>query len=333
MINQRLISDARRRARKESRDTGRPYQTILEEIARNAGRRDWAAFVLDPADPVGPTSDDNVTAQQGSPDKEQTEPHAEKDWFPWIRSAEKGGFVPFMLGIAILIAVFLMPNYVRFSGDFSALACMFTLMTTGIGFIIYSVLHPIRAGGKDAPPAPLSRTLGMKTARRLLYRPLMRLCIAMTVMLILAEYGPLLMSGVRAETLNAYQQDVLSHRRIKIKGLNSAVPVIRVRRVDSRTDLSVVIIDARLLPRPMRDHRMGDDPAGLRMTQALKDNPVVRFTGTLDCTKQRFMATHVEVAPSYDAPAAMTKPLAPARHGGLLIDAGDAYSLCRGSYG
>lgn len=49
MTKQRLISDARRRARTLSVETGRPYQSYLDEVARLAGRADWKAFVADPA--------------------------------------------------------------------------------------------------------------------------------------------------------------------------------------------------------------------------------------------------------------------------------------------
>lgn len=49
MSNQPLIVAARRRARMLSRNTGKSYQTHLEEIARSAGRADWKAFQQDPA--------------------------------------------------------------------------------------------------------------------------------------------------------------------------------------------------------------------------------------------------------------------------------------------
>lgn len=57
MTNQRLISDARRRARALSVETGRPYQTHLDDVARLAGRADWKAFVADPA-PISPVKRD-----------------------------------------------------------------------------------------------------------------------------------------------------------------------------------------------------------------------------------------------------------------------------------
>lgn len=49
MTNQRLISDARRRARALSVETGRPYQSHLDDVAHLAGRADWRAFIADPA--------------------------------------------------------------------------------------------------------------------------------------------------------------------------------------------------------------------------------------------------------------------------------------------
>ena len=60
MTKQRLISDARRRARALSIETGRPYQSHLDDVARMAGRQDWKAFVDDPAamapvEPVDPS--------------------------------------------------------------------------------------------------------------------------------------------------------------------------------------------------------------------------------------------------------------------------------------
>lgn len=49
MTKQRLISDARRRARALSIETGRPYQSHLDDVANLAGRTDWKAFLSDPA--------------------------------------------------------------------------------------------------------------------------------------------------------------------------------------------------------------------------------------------------------------------------------------------
>lgn len=51
-MTQKLISDAKRRARAESRETGRSYQSLLEDIAHRAGRNGWSAFLLDPAEPI-----------------------------------------------------------------------------------------------------------------------------------------------------------------------------------------------------------------------------------------------------------------------------------------
>lgn len=49
MTKQRLISDARRRARALSMETGRPYQMLLDDVAQLAGRASWRIFVEDPA--------------------------------------------------------------------------------------------------------------------------------------------------------------------------------------------------------------------------------------------------------------------------------------------
>lgn len=49
MTSQRLISDARRRARALSVETGRPYQSHLDDVARLCGREDWKTFVADPS--------------------------------------------------------------------------------------------------------------------------------------------------------------------------------------------------------------------------------------------------------------------------------------------
>jgi hypothetical protein len=61
MTNQRLISDARRRARALSVETGRAYQTHLDDVARLAGRTDWKAFVADPAPLPPPGMETNST--------------------------------------------------------------------------------------------------------------------------------------------------------------------------------------------------------------------------------------------------------------------------------
>lgn len=72
MDKQRLITDARRRAKALSRADGRPYQTHLDEVARLTGRRDWREFVDNPATlPIptvaGPDTDAETTPQKGRP--------------------------------------------------------------------------------------------------------------------------------------------------------------------------------------------------------------------------------------------------------------------------
>lgn len=47
---EKLVAAAKRAARRLAKKTGRPYQTLLDDIARNAGRAHWAAFLADPVE-------------------------------------------------------------------------------------------------------------------------------------------------------------------------------------------------------------------------------------------------------------------------------------------
>lgn len=48
MVDDKLIEEARSRARLLSETSGLPYHTMLEEIARSAGRKGWAEYVRSP---------------------------------------------------------------------------------------------------------------------------------------------------------------------------------------------------------------------------------------------------------------------------------------------
>ena len=96
MTNQRLISDARRRARALSVETGRPYQTHLDDVARLAGRTDWKAFVADPA-PVPPPS---ITPASPTPPSSRTGLHRR---LACIAGAAIAATVPIAAAAAILI--------------------------------------------------------------------------------------------------------------------------------------------------------------------------------------------------------------------------------------
>ena len=67
MDRQRLITDARRRAKALSRNDGRPYQTHLDEIAQTAGRADWKAFVIDPGALPEASAAIRTTATEATP--------------------------------------------------------------------------------------------------------------------------------------------------------------------------------------------------------------------------------------------------------------------------
>jgi len=321
MTTQRLISDARRRARAESRETGRPYQTLLDEIAHRAGRSGWSAFVVDPAEPV--------SVDEGA--KEQATPTFDPDgrqWDDWIRSTEMIGHVPALVGVLLVVAAAFAPNYVRVDAPYAKEACVAVLV---LGLVLVAI--PLwRAGYRTLLLGALSwsapRPMGVRRAGRLVAGMAARVSLFLIVSTGFTEFGPLLMTGARADTIQGYESDVISHRTIRMQGPRRDTPVASYAALGDHARLSIVVADMRLQPRPMRALFMGDRVGGSRMSEAMKDSPVVRLSGTVDCTTGRFVLKRVEVAASYDAPAALTSPYRSKGGRGAAIDRADVQLLC-----
>lgn len=321
MTNQRLISDARRRARAESRETGRPYQTILDEIAHRAGRAGWSAFVLDPAEPV------TVDGTDGGPATPTFDPDG-RQWDDWILGTEMTGHVPAVLGILLVLAAAFAPNYVRVDAPYAKEGCVVALLL-GLGLIVASLWRP---GYRTVLLGALSwsapRPMGRMRAARLVAGMMARVSLFFLVATAFTEFAPLLMTGVRADTLEGYQTDVLSHRTIRLAGPRRDTPVASYAPRGDHARLSIIIADGRLQPRPMRALFVGDRLGGRRMSEALKDSPVLRLAGSVDCASGRFALQRVEAAASYDAPAALTAAVRANGSRGAAIDRADVRLLC-----
>lgn len=321
MTTQRLISDARRRARAESRETGRSYQTILDEIAHRAGRAGWSAFVLDPAEPL----------PMGAGDEKPAVPRFDPDgrqWDDWILGTEHTGRVPAILGIALVLAAAVSPNYVRVDAPYAKEACMGALML-GLGLLVASLWRPGHRTlllGVMSWSAP--RPMGVRRAIRLVAGMTTRISLFFLVVGLFTEFGPLLMMGARADTIQAYESDVLSHRTIRMEGAPRDTPVASYAAEGDHAKLTIVIVDTRLQPRPMRALFVGDTIGGQSIAEALKDHPVMRFSGILDCRTGRFRARRVEVAESYDAAAAATRPIELHAKRGMATAPEDVRRLC-----
>lgn len=321
MSTQKLISDARRRARAESRETGRSYQAILDEIAHRAGRAGWSAFVLDPAEalPAG-NGEEKPATPTFDPDGRQ--------WDEWILGTEQTGRVAAVLGIALVLSTALAPNYVRVDAPYAKETCLGALML-GLGLLVASMWRPgyrtilLGALSWSAP-----RPMGTKRAVRLIAGMMTRVSLFFLVATSFTEYGPLLMTGARADTIRGYADDVQSHRSIRMEGPRRDTPVASYVAQGDHAQLSIVIADGRLQPRPMRALFMGERLGGQAMSEAMKDNPVVRLAGLVDCTTGRFSLRRVEVAASYDAPAALRKTIRPSSARGAAIDRADVALIC-----
>jgi len=321
MTTQRLISDARRRARAESRDTGRPYQTILDEIAHRAGRAGWSAFVLDPAEPVP------KIAEEEAPPRMTFDPDG-REWDQWILATGQSGRVPMIIGIVMVLAATLAPNYVRVDAPYFEELCL-GVMAFGIGLLFGSIWRPAY---RTALLASLSwsapRPMGSRRMTMLALIMVMRISVFFIVPAVFTDLGPLLMMGVRADTIQAFESDNFSHRSIRIRGMKRDTPVASYRARGNHADLSIVVVDTRLQPRPMRALFIGEDVGGRDISRAMMDSPVVRFGGRLDCGTGRFHATRVEAAPGYDARATVTRPIRLHARQGAIVEPEDVRRLC-----
>jgi len=84
-MNDKIITVAKKAARRMARATGTPYQTCLDNVARSAGRSHWAAFLADPVDvserPAEPADVPGIIAGHVPPNKalEKDEPDLATD--------------------------------------------------------------------------------------------------------------------------------------------------------------------------------------------------------------------------------------------------------------
>jgi len=321
MTTQKLISDARRRARAESRETGRPYQTILDEIAQRAGRAGWSAFVLDPAEPVP------ELAEEEAPPQATFDPDG-REWDQWILATGQSGRVPMVIGIVMVLAATLAPNYVRVDAPYFKEVCLGG-MAFGIGLLFGSIWRPayrtvLLASLSWSAPRPM----GSRRMTMLALIMVTRISVFFLVPAAFTDLGPLLMMGVRADTIQAFESDGLSHRSIRISGMKRDTPVASYRARGNHADLSIVVVDTRLQPRPMRALFMGEDVGGRFISSAMMDSPVIRFVGKLDCSTGRFRASRVEAAASYDAPAGATRPIRLHARQGAPVEPDDVSRIC-----
>lgn len=115
MNTQRIISDAKRRAKSLSRTTGRSHQTHLDEIAAAAGRSDWAAFVADPV-PLSPIREDDMDESPPSTNA-RSMTHRLRAWLRWRVLAGAGASAVGLALVVLVLAIASRPLYGRDLGS------------------------------------------------------------------------------------------------------------------------------------------------------------------------------------------------------------------------
>lgn len=286
MDTQRLISDARRRARMLSRRDGRPLQTHLEEIAKAVGRNGWTDFLRNPSE----------LAEEA--------PLAIADDMRWHLTYHRTMHWSTLVsipGFAIIAAFIVLaprfPDLVLAREDF-------VYQTVVLGSMLLAGALALASG------SAILLTVSWWYARPRIARLDLAgvwgnvatrfLCVAAVVWGFVA-YAPTMVAGPDPADAMSYDSDVRNARHVHVPEMKRDLPISHVERHGGAVDMEVVFIDSRLIPARMRFASMKGIMATIGKAHRL--HPVVRFGGPFDCSTGRLHVVRIVAADTYASPA------------------------------
>ncbi|MFZ3481931.1 hypothetical protein [Sphingomonas sp. 3-13AW] len=310
MDDQRLISDARRRARMLSRHDGRPYQTHLDEVARSAGRDDWSAFVVHPCT---------------IPDLPSPTPSGEDAWQTRFRNAMQCCSLLTIVGVIILIAlVAFAPSLSAYEhgstggGIMGAFAAALLCLSIVLAFVAVATFSARWWYSRDRISQGRLALAWLNAATNA--------AVALGLVCFGPAYLPILIASPSPDDVVSLQTEIDHTQRIWVEQLHSYLPVVGLSSGPHGVELGLVVVDMRLTARRLRGPTFGGPFPGL--AEALKSHPLARMDGRLDCSTNRLQILRASAADSYEAVPAFTVELPPGSKLFFELTPADVKSLC-----
>lgn len=341
MSSQRLISDARRRAKQLARASGRPHQTHLDEIARECGRLDWQHFLEDPVALRTDSSEgSNATPTMQASSNDDEDRNRTELALLRISGLGMGATILGTAMMALIVALSASPlissSMVRDHIEGTAAVAMFVMtiatMIISIPALFVLTLTVLMTVGRQSWlkfTKPKGRQLLMAWRDAIA-----RAAYAVAVPWLVALSIPLLIASVPVDDVISYQHDVSKGRFIHFADKSRPLAYSSVRILDGdRRAILLTLIDQRTIPRRIR---AGFDPESVdpRIKAMLVDHPVLRAQTELDCGTGRLKLRRLEAADSMTAAPVVTVPLVRKRKGpykGMLLESGSISELCGGA--
>lgn len=327
MTTQRLISDARRRAKQLARASGRPHQNHLDEIAVEAGRADWAAFLADPA--VIPD------APVDGPRSEHLKPDHEIE--RRIDALVSFWTLPGVIGAIVLVGVLMMsrtrfPLYGPIADHVTASAMALTFVVMVAMFALCMPALMVAVGGLAMTfPGKHEPHLERPMLVRLWKRIGMRLIAAFLAPVAFLTLFPAIMYSVPLEDISSHERDAAVERRVQIEGMDRPwVLSSSGRRLPEGQEIAVVAIDQRISPPQLRAE-IPDERFGPEIADTFRDHAVLRLRGIVDCDTGRLSVQRIETTDSVTGPAIASAPHRRRGGKGFTFDKQSVATICHPS--
>lgn len=304
MSHDPLIAAARRRARLLQRADARPYQTHLDEVARETGSDDWATFVADPK-PL-PEQPVQKTPQEG------TDPT-----LAWLSLSCMAGATIAFLSITIDIA----------NGDAIIWTILAGCSIMTLSYLPLSIERCIRFLAR--PGKGDNRHDDRQYATRIEASRKMALS---TILVGVACFGVMAMRNhVDQQTMGDIIADRSDRAKIMFDGTGKPIPITRVIRNGDIARLRAVFVDARLSWISFRSGLNPTDRTGGRaMVKSYIDHPVIRMVLDVDCRSGRWRPIGVETSDDYEGPAVHSYRHRPALAWKRPLPASSVATVCGG---
>lgn len=270
MNSQRLISDARREAKRLARISGRPHQNHLDEIAVLAGASDWSAYLASPM-PIPPAPADatsgNVPANV-------------------CRLTHQDCLVLASIAVAALTLVVPIDR-----------PPVLDIVVIASGILMMSAVMP-------ATLRHVYEGLIYGKAKALPWRHSVRTFTALAT-----TFGMLGIIYARnlpgPDVVNAVEDDRQSSQTIRLLPGMPYVPIAAADRKGDRVTLKVVLADGRFGAPSFRwAFKPPERVGGSALQAAYQHHPVIRAAVEADCASGTYSMTGVEAASAYRTPAA-----------------------------
>jgi hypothetical protein len=326
-MKQRLISDARRRAKSISRANGSSYQSCLDEVAASTGHDGWASFVNEPRAlpeaPIGTNADETGTAAEGQgpqPHDASAEPKPSiwNEPIDWNRVVDHNlgqslkGMVIWFVVIASVLAIgttriVTIPVLQEMTdAGISVLMMSITAIMTLAAFMMIgnTVVSAASAVIMTIMAHQRRPRLRLGTWARIWSNVALRGAFTAAVFFGAVNYGPTIMMHVGTEDVLSTGRDAENEKRIHVIQMRRDLILGPVRRMGDKAAVGFVVIDQRLMPKQFRLHRRSEDPNRMALQEALLRHPVLRMTGILDCRNGSYRVRRLEAADTVKTPAA-----------------------------